>query len=145
MSIMRLRARRNASPVEVHKPWWRRIVPDIDALIPVTRNERLHFAAVAISAGICEEIVFRGWLLFTLHDSLGVNGTTLIVLGALLFGLCHMYQGMAGVFGTTMAGALMAALYVGSGTLLVPIVLHALVDLRAAVLPASRAAKTQTA
>jgi membrane protease YdiL (CAAX protease family) len=139
MSVLRLRARRSAPPPAENqaKPWWRKLVPDVMPLIPTTARERWLFVAVAISAGICEEIVFRGWLLFTLHMPFGLSGTALIVLASLLFGLCHIYQGPTGVFGATLAGALLAALYIATGTLLVPIVLHSLIDLRVALLPSS--------
>jgi len=139
MIIARLQARRRGpAPAETRaRPWWRKIVPDIAPLIPTTRRERWLFAAVAISAGICEEIVFRAWLLFTLHTSQGFDGTTSIFLAAALFGLCHIYQGITGVVGATCAGVLLSALYIGTGTLLVPIVLHSLLDLRVTILPTS--------
>jgi uncharacterized protein len=137
MILARLRARRRGpAPFESGaKPWWRRFMPDIRPLIPTTGRERWLFAAVAVSAGICEEIVFRAWLLFTLHTSLGFDGTTAILLAATLFGLCHIYQGITGVVGATCAGVLLSALYIGTGTLLVPIVLHGLLDLRVTILP----------
>ena len=139
MSIVRLRARRSkpAPPDTGTKSWVRKVVPDIGPLIPITARERLLFAVVAISAGICEEIVFRGWLLFSLHSPFGLTGTALVLLAAMLFGLCHVYQGVTGVIGATLAGLLLTALYVVTGTLLVPIVLHALIDLRVAILPNS--------
>ena len=139
MSIVRLRARRSkpASQDNQTKSWLRKIVPDIGPLIPITGHERRLFAAVAISAGICEEIVFRGWLLFSLHSPFGLTGTALVLLAALLFGLCHVYQGVTGAIGATLAGLLLTALYVITGTLLAPIILHALIDLRVAIVPNS--------
>jgi len=143
VTVVRLRARRHAPAVAetvalvAEKPWWRKLVPDITTLIPTSRRERLLFCAVAISAGICEEIVFRGWLLSVLHNPLGFTGTTLVFVAAALFGLCHIYQGPTGVVGATAAGVLLTALYVATGTLLAPIVLHALIDIRMAVLPSS--------
>ena len=135
MILVRSR-RRGPTPSENQaKPWWRKFVPDVRPLIPTTRRERWLFAAVAVSAGICEEIVFRAWLLFTLHTSLGFDGTTSIFLAAALFGLCHIYQGITGVVGATCAGVLLSALYIGTGTLVVPIVLHSLLDLRVTILP----------
>ena len=143
LTVIRLRARRHA-PVRAEtlakmaeKPWWRKFVPDITTLIPTTGRERLLFCAVAISAGICEEIVFRGWLLSVLHSPLGVTGTTLVFLAAALFGLCHIYQGPTGVIGATAAGVLLTAFYVATGTLLAPMVLHALIDIRMAIVPSS--------
>jgi hypothetical protein len=138
-SIVRLRARVRAPAPAANevKPWFRKLVPDFTALVPATPRERLVFAALAVSAGICEEIVFRGWLLYVLHRPVGFTGITLILLAAALFGLCHTYQGVTGVIATTMAGVLLAALYVATGTLLVPIVLHSLIDVRMAILPSS--------
>jgi len=128
------------------KQWWHRFIPDIATLIPTTGRERLIFAAVAISAGICEEIVFRGWLLYFLHAPIGITGSMLVLFAALLFGLCHIYQGPTGVFGATGAGVLLTGVYVVTGTLLVPIVLHALIDLRMAIVPSNalQVARAQT-
>jgi CAAX protease family protein len=119
--------------------WLRKVMPDFSALIPLTVPERLLWIGVAASAGICEEIVFRGWLLATLHERLTVSGTPLVLLAALLFGLAHIYQGSTGVALTTFAGIFFCGLYVMTGSLLLPILLHALVDVRFAVLPAPRA------
>lgn len=150
VSVVRLRVRRSApkiSSAATAKQWWRRFIPDIATLLPSTGRERVIFAAVALSAGICEEIVFRGWLLYVLHNPIGLTGTALVFCAALLFGLCHIYQGPTGVVGATAAGVLLTGLYALTGTLLAPIILHALIDLRMAILPssASRVAKAQAA
>lgn len=147
MTVARLRGRLRGPALEsAAKPWWRKVVPDVSTLIPTTGYERRLFAAVAVSAGICEEIVFRGWLLYVLHMTLGFNGTTLVVLAAAVFGLCHIYQGPTGVVGASAAGLLLTAVYVAMGTLLWPIILHAVIDLRVAVLPRNpQVARTQAA
>ena len=123
---------------EQKNPWWRRLLPDFSALLPSGPRERLLFAAVAISAGVCEEVVFRGWLLCTLHNVIGLNGTTLVLVAAACFGLVHFYQGATGMIVTAIAGILFTFLYVQSGSLLVPILLHILIDLRWVLLPARR-------
>jgi hypothetical protein len=46
----------------------------------------------------------------------------------------HAYQGPAGVIGTAVIGAIMMAVYVGTGSIVWPIVVHALFDLRTLVL-----------
>jgi membrane protease YdiL (CAAX protease family) len=103
-------------------------LPDFSTLLPVTTHERLVWVAVAASAGICEEIVFRGWLLATLHSPVGLAGTTLVLVAAVIFGLAHAYQRVAGMVLTAFAGALFCVLYVKTGSLLVPILLHILID-----------------
>lgn len=113
----------------------RRLMPDLGALIPTTPRERIVFALVAISAGICEEVVFRAWLLDVLHNYAGVSGYALVGVAAAVFGLAHYYQGMLGVVFTGVLGLLFCGLYFASGTLLLPIALHAIIDLRVTVMP----------
>jgi CAAX protease family protein len=143
---MRKRSRRGFTPVvETSGGWRSRIMPDFTALIPVTMQERLVYAAAAFSAGICEEVVFRGWLLSTLHSPIGLTGTTLVLVAAAIFGIGHAYQKVVGVIVTTLAGLLFTVLYIMSGSLLVPILLHIVVDVRFALMPAPKAARPETA
>jgi uncharacterized protein len=142
-----MRRRNRNRPASVNAPagWRSRILPDFSALIPVTTRERLIYAAAAVSAGICEEVVFRGWLLATLHSPVGLTGTTLVLVAAAIFGVAHAYQKVAGTILTTLAGLLFCVLYIMTGSLLVPILLHILVDVRFAFMPAPGAAKPETA
>lgn len=138
--------RRPQAPASNTPPSWRsRLLPDFTALIPVTARERWLWVAVATSAGICEEIVFRGWLLSTLHSTAGLAGTALIVAAAAVFGLAHLYQKVTGVVATAVAGLLFCVLYVKTGSLLLPILLHVAIDVRFAFLPAPRTSQSQTA
>ncbi|MEZ4238188.1 MAG: CPBP family intramembrane glutamic endopeptidase [Myxococcota bacterium] len=105
-------------------------LPDFGTLLPTTLAERGWFALVALSAGVCEEIVFRGWLLQLLHGEVGLQGLPLVVAGAAVFGIAHAYQGVAGVLLTGLLGAWFTGLLASTGGLWVPIVVHVLVDLR---------------
>jgi CAAX protease family protein len=108
----------------------RRLVKMVGALLPVSSAERYWFAVVGLGAGISEEIVFRGFLLFYLSSFTTLSPTEMIIVSSLLFGFCHIYQGWFGFLGTTLGGFCLAFLYVGTGSLLVPIVVHAALDLR---------------
>ena len=83
---------------------------------------------VAVSAGIGEELVFRGFGL-RLFNHLGVTGALLLFLTSLVFGLAHIYQGIAGILATAVMGFVLSMAYIISGTLLLPIVIHVLIDL----------------
>lgn len=104
-----------------------------DALLvfPRTHAERWWFAGLSVSAGICEEIIFRGFLiryLAVLPVGLGLVGA---VLGAaLIFGIDHGYQGVLGVLATGVLALVMTALFYASGALALAMVVHALLDLR---------------
>ena len=89
---------------------------------------------VALSAGLCEEVVFRAWLLDVLHQ-IGLAGLTLVVVASVVFGLAHIYQGVLGIVVTGGLGLVFCGLYFASGTLWLPIVIHAIIDLRIAVMP----------
>jgi membrane protease YdiL (CAAX protease family) len=49
---------------------------------------------------------------------------------AIVFGWAHLYQGLTGVLATGALGGLLAILYAATGSLLLPVLLHALLDLR---------------
>lgn len=104
-------------------------------LLPATREERLWWVLVALTAGICEEILFRGFLLRYLHTSpWQLNLTLALIVSSLIFGLQHLYQGLQGVIASTLLGALLGLLFLLSGSLLLPILLHAALDLRLLVM-----------
>lgn len=103
----------------------------IIALVPRTPVERRWFGLVAVTAGGSEELLYRGFLLaVVLAIAPGIPDLGLVVLGGVAFGLAHLYQGRAGVVTTSVLGALLTFLYVGTGTLLVPMLVHAAIDLR---------------
>ena len=116
------------------------------ALLPRTGAERRLFAMVGITAGVCEEWLYRGFFLAVVAALAGGLPTgVLVVVAAVAFGLAHAYQGVAGVATTGVLGGVMAAVYLQTGSLLLPVLLHALIDLRfllvpARMLPAGRAA-----
>jgi uncharacterized protein len=101
------------------------------ALLPRTTAERRLFTLVGVTAGVCEEWLYRGFLLAVVAAiGGGLPTPALVAIGALAFGLAHAYQGVAGIVTTGVLGGVMAGLYLGTGSLLLPVVLHALIDLR---------------
>lgn len=108
-------------------------VGDIAALLPRNRSELGYGAALSINAGIVEESLFRLAIPALLFGVTG-NAWVSIGLSLALFGLLHVYQGAAGIIGSTVIGVMLMALYLASGSILVAIVVHALIDLRSLVL-----------
>ena len=116
------------------------------ALLPRTAGERRLFTVVGVTAGVCEEWLYRGFFLAVVAAVAGGLSTGVLVLvAAVAFGLAHAYQGPVGIVTTGVLGGVMAAVYLQTGSLLLPVLLHAVIDLRfllvpARVLPAGRAA-----
>jgi uncharacterized protein len=107
------------------------------ALLPRTAAERRLFTLVGVTAGVCEEWLYRGFFLAVVAALAGGLPTGVLVLvAAVAFGLAHAYQGRAGIVTTGVLGGVMAAVYLDTGSLLLPVVLHALIDLRFLLVPA---------
>lgn len=108
---------------------------EIDYLLPQSRSEIALFAGVSVTAGICEEVLFRGFLFAYLHSSpWNLDPSTTVVVSSAMFGIAHFGQGIKGIALTGMIGALLGVLYVVTGSLLAPIIVHILIDLRATAL-----------
>jgi len=107
------------------------------ALLPRTAAERRLFTLVGVTAGVCEEWLYRGFFLAVVAALAGGPPTGVLVLvAAVAFGLAHAYQGRAGIVTTGVLGGVMAAVYLDTGSLLLPVVLHVLIDLRFLLVPA---------
>ncbi|WP_448639990.1 CPBP family intramembrane glutamic endopeptidase [Geodermatophilus sp. URMC 63] len=113
------------------------------ALLPRTPAERRLFSVVGVTAGVCEEWLYRGFFLAVVAAAGGGLPVPVLVLaGAVAFGLAHAYQGRHGVVLTGVLGGVFAALYLDTGSLLLPVLLHAAVDLRFLLVPASALPET---
>ena len=98
-------------------------------IIPRSKREKQVFCAVSVTAGISEEIVWRGFLLYLLFTIFPETQAIALVLSAsAVFGAGHIYQGLNGALKTALAGALFGCLYLVSGSLLPAILLHIYVD-----------------
>jgi membrane protease YdiL (CAAX protease family) len=101
-------------------------------LLPVNLLEYLPYSALAITAGVCEEFVYRGFAVAAFSKA-GLPLWLVVVLSSILFGLAHAYQGRAGIVSTGLFGVLLAIgrLILGS---LVPVMMwHAGLDLAAGI------------
>jgi uncharacterized protein len=107
------------------------------ALLPRTGAERRLFTLVGTTAGVCEEWLYRGFFLAVVAALAGGLSTpVLVAVAAVGFGLAHAYQGLSGVVTTGVLGGVLAGLYLDTGSLLLPVVLHVLIDLRFLLVPA---------
>jgi membrane protease YdiL (CAAX protease family) len=91
------------------------------------------FAGLALTAGFCEEVLFRGFMIGFLSESpLKLGMAAALAISSALFGLNHAYQGAKGVVSTAVAGLGFGLAFLLSGHLLLGVLLHALVNLQVA-------------
>jgi membrane protease YdiL (CAAX protease family) len=100
-------------------------------LLPSSAEERKWFAIATVVAGICEELLYRGFFLRYLRTVLpGWNWIILVLISGIVYGLSRAYQGRKGILTTTLAGFSYAIIYVLSGSILPAMAFHILADLR---------------
>jgi hypothetical protein len=105
----------------------------VTAMLPRTPIERVAWVAVAMSAGFCEEVVYRGYLQTQLTAMTGRAGVA-IVLQGILFGIAHGEQGALAVVRLAIDGAALGVLARWRGSLWPCILCHAWSDLAAGLL-----------
>lgn len=101
-------------------------------LMPHSRSELYWFGGVALTAGFCEEFLFRGFLIWALAPWLGWWGAA--ALSVLLFAAGHAYQGRAGVLRTGIVGSFFTLVVAIFDSLWPAIALHSLVDLGSGIM-----------
>ena len=79
------------------------------------------------TVGICEEILYRGFLLWYLMCWL--SEAPAILAAAMIFGLAHLYQGWGGVIRSGILGAVFCLGYLLIGSLWALMALHAVMDI----------------
>jgi membrane protease YdiL (CAAX protease family) len=99
----------------------------VDSLLPRSLPEILIWIATSITAGVCEEMAFRGYVQRQLH-ALGGNVVGAVLGQGLIFGLFHAYQGWKNVIVISVLGALYGALAAWRGNLRINIITHAWTD-----------------
>lgn len=96
--------------------------------LPAFGPEMAAFAFVSLTAGVCEELLYRGWLVNLLRVATG-SVWVAVVVGAAVFAIGHAYQGVRAMLRTGFVGLQLAYLFVAVDSLIPGQVIHAAVDL----------------
>jgi uncharacterized protein len=105
-------------------------------IMPQTFAETLAFVALALTAGLSEEFIYRGFVFALFSRVFGVSASGILlatVMSSIWFAVAHLYQGRRGVATTFVVGLVFAAVRVWTGNLVPAIMGHAGVDLVAGI------------
>lgn len=105
----------------------RRRMSRLEVMLPHTPEEYRRFMGLGITAGVCEEILYRGYMIWYLSGWMDLLPAAAV--SAVIFGAGHAYQGMKGVLQTGILGAFLAAVYLVSGSIYACMLIHVLMDL----------------
>ncbi len=98
----------------------------VEALLPRTPQEKRLALGLALTAGCCEEFLYRGFLIPALDgpfQPLVAGGVSV-----LLFALAHAPYGRLGLVSSFGGGILLAAAFLATGRLLAPVLAHIAYD-----------------
>lgn len=121
--IQNVRQIRKTDPEKLAKELQR-----IRRFLPGSHAETAVFPWIALTSGICEELIYRGWLVNFLRSfthSLWIS----VVLGAAAFGIAHAYQGFKGMFATGFLGLIFGIIFITTNSLFPGQVLHFAINL----------------
>ena len=99
---------------------------ELQWLLPHTQGELEAFMRVSATAGICEEILYRGFLAWFLAQWMPF--WVAMMVSGVVFGLAHAYQGKSGVLKTGLIGIAFGGLTLLAQSLVPAILLHIAVD-----------------
>ncbi len=101
----------------------------VDLIRPTTKTEAWHFQAISFTAGVTEEVIFRGVLIAAL--ALVMPLWLAVIISVVAFTLPHAYQGLAGMAKVLPTGAFLTAIVLLGGALWPAILAHWVIDMTA--------------
>ena len=110
------------------------VTGELGLILPRTTSERIWWVALSFSAGFCEEVAFRGYVMTRLRrftpERWGAVARWIpaVVISSLAFGIGHNYQGLAGVIIITVYGALFALLFILTRSIWPGVIAHFFTD-----------------
>lgn len=103
-----------------------------ERIFPQSRVEMLPYFALAVTAGLCEEFLYRGFALAAIIRA-GSPVWGAVLISSVLFGLAHIYQGRGGSVSTMLLGGLFGTARIVYHSLIPVVLWHSAVDLVAGV------------
>jgi len=103
-----------------------------ERLLPLNSIEFAPYCALAATAGLCEEFLYRGFAMAALERA-GTPAWSAVAVSSVLFGLAHAYQGRGGIVGTGFLGILFGCSRLLFLSLVPVVIWHAAVDVTAGV------------
>jgi membrane protease YdiL (CAAX protease family) len=100
---------------------------NVGFLLPHGLTDSLLWIALSVTAGVCEELVFRGYLQRQL-SALSGSAAAGVALQALVFGVAHGYQGLPSIAKTATYGLGLGLLAWWRGNIRSGIIAHAATD-----------------
>ena len=103
-----------------------------ERVLPQSALELGAYSALAITAGLCEEFLYRGFAMAALARA-GLPAWLIVLISSVLFGLAHSYQGRGGIVMTFIVGLVFGVSRLTYNSLVPAVFWHSMVDVVAGV------------
>jgi uncharacterized protein len=101
-------------------------------ILPQSAGELLPYLALALTAGVCEEFLYRGFAMAALAHA-NLAAWSAVVISSVLFGLAHLYEGRGGFVGTLVIGTVFGIARIAYDSLIPVMAWHFAIDAVAGV------------
>ncbi len=108
----------------IDKKIWTEIAP----FLPPVKNELPAYIFMCITAGVCEEIIFRGFLIPYTRTFFAADWPAVIIPAA-VFAIAHFYQRTKAVIKIFILSLIFGFIFIESGSLWIVMFLHFAIDL----------------
>lgn len=98
-----------------------------ERILPQSGRELVPYLGLALTAGVCEEFLYRGFSMAALFR-VGLPAWVVILLSSILFGAAHLYQGRSGFVGTLVLGTVFGIARIAYDSIVPVMFWHAAVD-----------------
>jgi membrane protease YdiL (CAAX protease family) len=113
-----------------------KIPGELGLILPNTPTERVFWAILSLTAAVCEETAFRGYLLTRLKIFTRSRGWIIpVLIASLAFGTGHTYQGVGGFVLISIYGMMFCLLFIRTGSLWPVVIAHFFQDFSALFWP----------
>jgi membrane protease YdiL (CAAX protease family) len=100
--------------------------------LPKSKREFIWFNILSLSAGLCEEVIFRLFMFSYLLEY--SNLVVAFILTNVIFALTHIGSGRQNIIGAFILGLVFTAIYYFSNNIWLSIILHSAIDISSGVL-----------
>jgi CAAX protease family protein len=103
-----------------------------EKIMPRTSKETFVYAALACTAGISEEFLYRGFVFMAFVRTIvnfGPPTGVAAILSSAWFSLAHLYQGRRGIITTFVVGMIFISVRIWTGSLIPAVIAHIGIDL----------------
>jgi membrane protease YdiL (CAAX protease family) len=107
-----------------------------EKIMPRNFREKWFFSALAVTAGISEEFLYRGFVFMAFYRmtvNYGPPDMAAGILSSVWFSFAHLYQGRRGLITTFVVGAILVSVRIWTGSLIPVMAAHIGIDLMAGI------------